>query len=32
VPLLAVGPGAESFRGAQAITDVARGIMQVLET
>lgn len=32
VPLLAVGPGAESFRQAQAITDVAGGIMRVLET
>ena len=31
VPLLAVGPGAESFRQAQAITDVAGGIMRVLE-
>jgi len=31
VPLLAVGPGAESLRQAQAITDVAGGIMQVLE-
>jgi len=31
VPLLAVGPGAESLRQAQAITDVANGIMQVLE-
>lgn len=30
VPLLAVGPGAASFRRAQAITDVADGIMQVL--
>ena len=32
VPLLVVGPGAESFRRAQAITDVAGGIMRVLET
>jgi hypothetical protein len=32
VPLLAVGPGAKSFRQAQAITDVAGGIMRVLET
>jgi bisphosphoglycerate-independent phosphoglycerate mutase (AlkP superfamily) len=32
VPLLAVGPGAESFRQAQAITDVAGGIMRVLES
>ena len=31
VPLLVVGPGAESFRQAQAITDVAGGIMRVLE-
>ena len=31
VPLLAVGPGAESFRQAQAITDVAGGIMRVIE-
>ena len=31
VPLLAVGPGAESFHQAQAITDVAGGIMRVLE-
>ena len=31
VPLLVVGPGAESFRQAQSITDVAAGIMQVLE-
>ncbi len=32
VPLLVVGPGAESFRQAHAITDVAGGIMRVLET
>jgi 2,3-bisphosphoglycerate-independent phosphoglycerate mutase len=32
VPLLVVGPGAESFRQAQAITDVAGGIMRVLES
>ena len=32
VPLLVVGHGAESFRQAQAITDVAGGIMRVLET
>lgn len=32
VPLLVAGPGAESFRQAQAITDVAGGIMRVLET
>ncbi len=32
VPLLAVGPGAESFRQAQAITDVAGGVMRVLES
>ena len=32
VPLLAVGPGAESFRQAQAITDVADGIIRVLES
>jgi 2,3-bisphosphoglycerate-independent phosphoglycerate mutase len=32
VPLLAVGPGAESFRQAQSITDVASGIMRVLES
>lgn len=32
VPLLAVGPGAKSFRQAQAITDVAGGIMRVLES
>jgi 2,3-bisphosphoglycerate-independent phosphoglycerate mutase len=32
VPLLAVGPRAESFRQAQAITDVAGGIMRVLES
>lgn len=31
VPLLVVGPGAASFRQAQAITDVAEGIMRVLE-
>jgi len=31
VPLLVVGPGAESFRQAQTITDVAGGIMRVLE-
>ena len=32
VPLLVVGPGAGSFRRARAITDVAGGIMRVLET
>jgi len=32
VPLLVVGPGARSFRQARAITDVAGGIMRVLET
>jgi 2,3-bisphosphoglycerate-independent phosphoglycerate mutase len=31
VPLLVVGPGAEPLRQAQAITDVAGGIMRVLE-
>jgi hypothetical protein len=31
VPLLAVGPAAASFRQVQAITDVADGIMRVLE-
>jgi 2,3-bisphosphoglycerate-independent phosphoglycerate mutase len=31
VPLLAVGPGAKSFCQTQAITDVAGGIMRVLE-
>ncbi len=31
VPLLVVGPGAKAFREAQAITDVADGIMAVLE-
>jgi 2,3-bisphosphoglycerate-independent phosphoglycerate mutase len=31
VPLLVVGPGAGSFRQAQFITDVAGGIMRVLE-
>jgi 2,3-bisphosphoglycerate-independent phosphoglycerate mutase len=30
VPLLAVGPGAESFRQSQSITDVAGGVMRVL--
>jgi bisphosphoglycerate-independent phosphoglycerate mutase (AlkP superfamily) len=30
VPLLVVGPGAGAFREAQAITDVAGGIMAVL--
>jgi len=30
VPLLVVGPGASAFRDAQAITDVAEGIMAVL--
>jgi len=32
VPLLIVGPGARAFRGVQAITDVAGGIMEALET
>ena len=31
VPLLVTGPGADAFRQAQAITDVARGIIEVLE-
>ncbi len=31
VPLLAVGPGAEFFRQAQSITDVAGGILWLLE-
>lgn len=30
VPLLVVGPGVGAFRGAQAITDVAGGIMEIL--
>ena len=32
VPLLVVGPGAESFRQARSITDVAGGIMRIIET
>lgn len=30
VPLLAIGPGAATFRDARALTDVARSILQVL--